>query len=172
MDSKLNNKGLTLVELMIAMAIASIVIGSITYFMAASTKSYRKANDEITLQLEAQTILNQLNELIIEAYNVKMNDSEKILSIYRSDMIYYIKEENNKLMLNKKSSNSSISEDDTWILFGEYIQDFSIVDTGDSNRNKSILISFDLNKNESYYHIKDSMVTLRNRIKAIPELSY
>jgi prepilin-type N-terminal cleavage/methylation domain-containing protein len=167
MADKLNNKGLTLVELMIAMAIATIVIGSITYFMATSTKSYRKANDEITLQLEAQTILNQLNELIIEAYNVKMNEATDLLTIYRGDMTYYIKLENNKMLLNKKQSGLGITAGDTWILFGEYVNTFEVKDTGDNNDNSSILISFGLNKNASSYSVDNSLIALRNKIKAV-----
>ncbi len=169
MAGKLNNKGLTLVELMIAMAIASIVIGSITYFMAASTKSYRKANDEITLQLEAQTILNQLNELIIEAYNVKMNNATDMLTIYGGELIYYIKLENNKLMLNKKQPGLEIDTADTWILFGEYVNTFEVKDTGDNNDNSSILISFELSKNGSSYKVSNSLIALRNKIKAISD---
>jgi prepilin-type N-terminal cleavage/methylation domain-containing protein len=168
MADKLNNKGLTLVELMIAMAIATIVIGSITYFMATSTKSYRKANDEITLQLEAQTILNQLNELIIEAYNVKMNEATDLLTIYRGDMTYYIKLENNKMLLNKKQSGLGITAGDTWILFGEYVNTFEVKDTGDNNDNSSILISFGLSKNASSYSVDNSLIALRNKIKAVP----
>jgi prepilin-type N-terminal cleavage/methylation domain-containing protein len=167
MAGKLNNKGLTLVELMIAMAIATIVIGSITYFMATSIKSYRKANDEITLQLEAQTILNQLNELIIEAYNVKMNEATDIISIYRGDMTYFIKLENNKLLLNKKQAGLGIATGDTWILFGEYITTFDVKDTGSSNDNSSILISFELNKNGATYEVSNSLIVLRNKIKPI-----
>lgn len=168
MENKLNNKGLTLLELMIAMAIASIVIGSITYFMATSTKSYRKANDEITLQIEAQTILNQLNELIIEAYNVKMNEPTKTLTIYRGDMIYFIKLEDGKLMLNKKASGIDADSGDTWILFGDYVGVFKVKDTGENNNNSSILISLELRKNSSIYSVDNSLIALRNRIKAIP----
>lgn len=167
MAGKLNNKGLTLVELMIAMAIATIVIGSITYFMATSTKSYRKANDEITLQLEGQTILNQLKELIIEAHNVKMDESAKTLTIYRGDMIYYIKLEDKQLLLNKKESGLEDAAGDTWVLFGEYVKEFEVKDTGDNNNNSSILISFELSKNGSSYKVNNSLVALRNKIKAI-----
>ncbi len=167
MADKINNKGLTLVELMIAMAIATIVIGSITYFMATSTKSYRKANDEITLQIEAQTILNQLNELIIEAYNVKMDNTTNTLTIFRGDMTYFIKLDNSRLLLNKKQSGLGATIGDTWILFGEYIRTFEVKDTGNNNDNSSILISFELSKNGSAYQVSNSLIALRNKIKEI-----
>lgn len=169
MADKLNNKGLTLVELMIAMAIATMVIGSITYFMATSTKSYRKANDEITLQLEGQRILNQLNELIIEAYNVKMDEAAKTLTIYHRDMTYYIKLEDKQLLLNKKQIGIGAVSGEKWILFGEYVNDFEVTDTGDHNNNSSILISFDLTKKESSYKVSNSLIALRNKIKAISD---
>lgn len=168
MGNKLNNKGLTLVELMIAMAIASIVIGSITYFMATSTKNYRRANDEITLQIEAQIILNQLNELIIEAYNVKMDEPTKTLAIYRGDMTYFIKLEAGKLMLNKKSPGLSVDSGDSWILFGDYVNIFTVKDTGDNNNNSSIFITLGLRKNDSTYNVDNSLISLRNKVKAIP----
>lgn len=71
---RMDNKGFTLVELMISMAISVIVIASIAYFMNYSSKNYKSANDEVILQTEAQAILNQLNDLIIEASNVKFDD--------------------------------------------------------------------------------------------------
>ncbi|MFV0342907.1 MAG: PilW family protein [Anaerocolumna sp.] len=165
----LNNKGLTLVELLVAMAIATIVICSITYFMATSSKSYSKANDEATLQIEAQTILNQLNELIIEAYNVKMNESTNTVTIYSKDLNYYIKLQDQKLLLNKKKSNVVIEDTDNWILFGEYVTEFMVKDTGENNDNSSILISFTLNKNEASYQVTNGLVALRNKIKVITD---
>lgn len=168
MVDKLNNKGLTLVELIIAMGIGTIIIASITYFMITSTKNYQRANVETTIQLESQTILNQFNELIMEAYNVKMDEEKKTLAIYCPNMTYYIKSQDNQLLLNKKQAGLSEIDNDSWILFGEYVKEFHVVDTGDNNDNRSILISFKVEKNDLSYDVNNSMVTLRNKIKEIP----
>lgn len=164
---KEKNKGFTLIELIIAMAIASIVIGFTTYFMASSLKSYRKANDELTLQLEGQTILNQLHELIIESYNVKFDESKELLTVYQKDYTYYIKKEKTSLIMLKKQNGEEVGIRENWVLFGEYIDDFYIVDTGSNNNNAKISISLHLIKNEVVYKMKDSTITLRNKIRTI-----
>ena len=41
-NQKMNNKGLTLVELMVAVAISVVVVGAIWQFMLISTRTYEE----------------------------------------------------------------------------------------------------------------------------------
>ncbi len=55
----MNNKGLSLVELVVAMAVGSIIAGSIAFLIVTSTRMYSKENANIEGQYEIQTTLNQ-----------------------------------------------------------------------------------------------------------------
>lgn len=64
---KLNNKGLSLVELIIVIGIMSIVAIAIAAFMSSGSQSYAKSSSEVDLQYEAQLATNQMQDLIIDA---------------------------------------------------------------------------------------------------------
>lgn len=61
------NKGFSLVELIIAVAILVIVIGSVCSFIVISSRNYANGNNDISVQQEAQLALNQMSDVIIDA---------------------------------------------------------------------------------------------------------
>ena len=62
---KMENKGFTLVEIIVCLAIMTIVAGSVGAFIVAGNNSYLRGNKELTLQEEAQLAANQMIDLII-----------------------------------------------------------------------------------------------------------
>ena len=64
-----DNKGLTLVELLVSMTVLSIVSLAIFSFMVFASKTYNKANGETNLQSEAQMTINRMENLIVSATN-------------------------------------------------------------------------------------------------------
>lgn len=70
MKRKINrkkNRGFSLIELLVAIAILSIVMGAATFFFMRSIDSYHKSNAESDLQNEAQMTMAQLENLIVNA---------------------------------------------------------------------------------------------------------
>lgn len=64
MNSKsLNNKGFSLVEILVALAISSIILLGISFFINAGSRSYKTTSVQATLQNETQDVLNYLNNL-------------------------------------------------------------------------------------------------------------
>lgn len=63
---KMENKGFTLVEIIVCLAIMTIVAGSVGAFIVAGNNSYLRGNKELTLQEEAQLATNQMIDLIID----------------------------------------------------------------------------------------------------------
>lgn len=61
------NKGFSLVELIIAVAILVIVVGSVCSFIVISSRNYANGNNDISVQQEAQLALNQMSDVIIDA---------------------------------------------------------------------------------------------------------
>lgn len=82
-----NNKGLTLLEMIISIAIMSIVIVTITSFMVTGTKMFGASNNEIQLQQEAQLALSNVENRIIDAKRgVRCDDdgTQVILTVFNA----------------------------------------------------------------------------------------
>lgn len=63
----IDNRGFTLVELIVGIAILVIVAGAALGFMMTSTKTYKNVSDDVDLQEEAQIVMNQLETLVMNA---------------------------------------------------------------------------------------------------------
>lgn len=68
---KKRNKGFTLIELIISIAISAIVLLIIISIINSASHGYKKASEEVSLQMEAQLSLGQLNNLALQAKSVK-----------------------------------------------------------------------------------------------------
>lgn len=163
----MNKKGFTLVELIISIAISFLVFGAVAAFMGQSTRNYRRSNDEISLQLEAQFILNQLNNLILEANNVKFDTGTHTLKIKQSDCVYLITLDQAEHSLKMEKVLPLGSETGNKVLFGRYVDSYSVMDTGINDRNKEIKVRLFLKNNDMEYVIEQYVIKLRNEINAM-----
>ncbi|MBQ7780752.1 MAG: type II secretion system protein [Lachnospiraceae bacterium] len=64
---KADNRGLTLVELVCAMAILGLIGTGVGSVLIVSANNYNRGNNEVTLQQEAQMTANQLENLVVDA---------------------------------------------------------------------------------------------------------
>lgn len=65
--SRLDNKGLSLVELICSVAILSFIGAIVCGVMVVSADSYNRGNAEAKVQQEAQLVANQIDDLLIDA---------------------------------------------------------------------------------------------------------
>ena len=65
-----NNKGFSLVELLVVLGIAAIVISAIGTFLIMNLKSFHLSSDESQLQSQGQKAMNQLMSSLIEAKKI------------------------------------------------------------------------------------------------------
>lgn len=83
---KQDNRGMTLVELMIASAVAIIIMGAATLFIRSALKGYETASDTIDLQMESQILMEQMGTWIMEGNKVEVYEDvatgDKTLIIY------------------------------------------------------------------------------------------
>ena len=66
MKLKRENKGFSLVELIVVIAIFSVVSIAIGGFLLAAQRSYAVSANELDIQEEAQLVANQLQEMILD----------------------------------------------------------------------------------------------------------
>lgn len=77
----MNNKGFTLIELIVTITILTIISGAILGFIYTGTTSFGKVSDDAGLQNEAQISFNQIGDLIIDSTN-------GIKLFYNDDKVY------------------------------------------------------------------------------------
>ena len=73
---KLKNKGYTLVELILSIAIFAIVMVGVTSIMSSTLKSYSNANIDIAVQEDCQMAANQLEEFLCDAKSISSFDGD------------------------------------------------------------------------------------------------
>jgi prepilin-type N-terminal cleavage/methylation domain-containing protein len=70
----MGHKGFSLVEVIVSLAIMTIVGGAVSAFLIAGNNSYIRGNRDLTLQEETQLTTNQMIDLIIDVQNdIKFN---------------------------------------------------------------------------------------------------
>lgn len=166
-----DNKGFSLIELIIAITISVFVLGIVASILWQSTNYYRRSSEDIILQMEAQTILNQLKDLIAEADCVAFDNTVEptVLKIQQGEELLY------EISLSYVGKTLDfvrvIKEVDGTIsrtmpqLFGQYVEHFHVSDTGDGD--SSIKVSFTLQGEYTKYEVKESLVNLRNQVKPL-----
>mgnify|MGYP002578479742 CR=1 FL=1 len=55
-----DHRGITLVELIIAIAISTVILGAATLFLGMAHKNYNHASAQIDLQSESQILMEQI----------------------------------------------------------------------------------------------------------------
>lgn len=75
-NRKRDHRGLTIVELVCAIAILTLVGAGVSGVLVVSANTYRNGTTEVELQTEAQMIVNQIGDLIIDATKVEGSPTE------------------------------------------------------------------------------------------------
>lgn len=77
---KQDNRGMTLVELIIAMTISVVILGAATLFIGSAQRNLQTATNVIDLQMESQVLMEQLATWIMEGNGVKVDGD--VLVVY------------------------------------------------------------------------------------------
>ncbi len=78
-----DNRGITLIELIIAIAISTIVVGAATFLLSTAQKNYSSASASVDLQSEAQILMEQMGTWIMEGNRVEVNAAGDKLTVYQ-----------------------------------------------------------------------------------------
>jgi Type II secretory pathway, component PulJ len=136
---------MTLLELVISMCISIIVILMIIVFISGALRVFHKTNNEVNLQMEGQTAINQLVDLSMEAITISdkktpyAQDERYEIDNPMNDYIVVFRKDSNKLYLIEKTGSvtlESATPNDQENLIAEYVSSFSItnITAGDATR--------------------------------------
>lgn len=84
-----DNRGMTLIELICAIAILSVITATVGGAMVVATNTYRSGTVETSIQQETQFTANAIESLIIDATN-QVDYSGNVLTINNTDFTYTI----------------------------------------------------------------------------------
>ena len=82
---KNDNKGITLIELLVSLAILSIFMVTVTYFLSTSTKSVNQTKKQVAVQQNAKEVYESLNSTIMQASSVRIRTNKIITNPATTD---------------------------------------------------------------------------------------
>lgn len=150
------NRGFTLVELLLSIAILSIVLTTVTALMLSGSRQFTKGNADATMQREAQLVVNQIEDMVIDTnggifYTDEASGRKLVLynAVSSSGTITYTKEViewvaadkeilYHKFNVRKDATTNTFVEDGTIYadqLMAENITDFK-VDLSDTKKDR------------------------------------
>ncbi|MDO5156098.1 MAG: prepilin-type N-terminal cleavage/methylation domain-containing protein [Eubacteriales bacterium] len=71
-----SNKGFSLIELLIAMTIFSIIMLMVVTFMSTTTAAYRKTQKNVDVQTEAMQVSEQISDILMQAKYLRVTSSD------------------------------------------------------------------------------------------------
>lgn len=136
-----NNKGLSLVEIIVAIAIGSIVMTAVMLLVVQGVKSYRTQSTKASLQNDVNIALNQISDNIMEGTclnisNLTNGEGEVYTSYFQiKENMYYVYEPDEEILYlsetpTKGAASSVLCENVE--KFDVNILDYSIIVGGDN----------------------------------------
>lgn len=171
MRGRSQDKGMTLVELIIAFAISSVVILMVMTLLNTVLHGFTRTSDDVNLQMEAQTVLNQISNLAIQAVEIKPledEDSDGEESRYlidgygETDHVIVYAQNDHKLYLVTLSEGETAETTGYTVkenLLAEYVEGFEMMI---SDNSRYVDIKLQLKINGSEIHSVTKKIALRN----------
>ncbi|MBE5885703.1 MAG: prepilin-type N-terminal cleavage/methylation domain-containing protein [Lachnospiraceae bacterium] len=176
MKAKRNNKGYTLVEMLITLAIFGIIMIGIAMMMRTTSISYLKGSREVAMQTEVQIVANQVEELLVDAttgFSGMLTDAagRKYCWIQSGTTKHWLVFDSvEQELLYDSTADGSSYTDDSLSLMAEYVSDFNITGweklsaTPSDNCDNKVTIELAMN-NEGYEYEVSRDVFFRNALE-------
>ncbi len=123
---KQNSKGFTLVELLVSIALVSVVSVGVFGLLLSSSKSFNNISYSLRLQVESQLAMTQMKEYILDAdAGIAWNDTENTLCIVNKDAakpLTVIKLQNGCIYMHCSGIMPDIPTTD-WNILTEHVED-------------------------------------------------
>jgi prepilin-type N-terminal cleavage/methylation domain-containing protein len=179
MKKLFNNKGFTLVEMVVAFAILAVIMLTVTFVIGTSSNTYSKIATDINLQYESQLAMNQLQEYIIDCnacigvnsggdtlYVINKTDDShyeayKFVKNADTDELYFYNKTIETSDFNPADPGNYAFTDGTGELMSSYVKDFSAA-VADS----SVIVTMKYGSGSETYNGRQTFA-LRNQVPNI-----
>ena len=166
-NRKLNNKGFTMIELIVATAIFSILSITIFTFMSTGAMQYNRINNFAKLQIDSQVAMAQIEEYIIDCKEeIKYDSTENKLYIDKLGLSFkYEASQKTLYLIQSGIYNEVVKNVDEFKI--EFPKSFDEIDSTDDTKietltkARNIKISLRLSKNNRDY-TATKILALRN----------
>ena len=155
-----DHRGITLVELIIAIAISTVILGAATLFLGMAHKNYNHASAQIDLQSESQILMEQIGMWVMEGNRVEELDPS-VSGVRWKEIIY--KENGCGRSKTDTTVISAATDEVQENLIGEYVTAFTGT-VNASTEKASVAVSFDMQYLEQKYTIQNEF-KLRNVLR-------
>lgn len=127
---KLNDKGFSLLELIIGLAISAFVIVAALSFVLTGTKSYQNNSKMTKLQNEVSYTNNLIGQAIREGKTnstyIVYTNSGKNIELHTGKKVFYYNDSQKKLFVYKEVTGSNYAANDPDNLVTEHLTDFKV----------------------------------------------
>ena len=161
---RIKNKGYTLVELLLSIAVFAIVMVGIASIMSSTLKAYSNANIDIAVQEDCQMAANQLEELLCDAKSISPYDASVGWQFQENDgtnnIISY---DGSKVQLTKGGSTYTIADHVSSFDLDNWNASSDVTGSAEKAYNQ-IVINMTMNNNDNTYSLKRD-VYFRNDVE-------
>lgn len=181
---KKNNRGFTLTELVIAVAILGIVTLGVYGFMIAGSRTYRSVSEVVNLQTAAQQTMGQIQEITLDCDRGVYTDTTALYLLESKKAadgtteytlhVYTLDGENQKMNYQQVEDVSAATAAQKIAaapkhLLSAYVSAFSVTPQTADNRVSSLTMQMTFRQNEKQYQATQT-VALRNLPAACTDL--
>ena len=170
---KKDNRGITLIELIIAIAISTIIVGAATFLLSTAQKNYSSASATIDLQSEAQILMELTVYQIPRKVTTNRPTGAEALKTDASKRVFWLSNKlNGKTMLYMKKfdgiadpdhDTTDVTDSDATLdnCIGEYVTGFTVAK---STSDAKVTITLELKQGKQKYSITNEF-KLRNALQ-------
>ncbi len=166
---KINNKGLTLIEMMVVLAVLSIIILGLVSLFSGGIRSWVSGQNQLKAQREARQVMDRMVREIREARYV--DDGTYINSSNISEIFFFNPNKNQHITYSYSGADKEIKEGSASLLknvsafsFSYYDNNGLVVDPPDSTKISIVVIylAMDVDSDGNSDTVLESKVNLRN----------
>lgn len=171
---KQNNFGFSLVELMIAIAIMGIVSIAVSGFLGTINRNYKRNQTEVDLQYEAQTVMNQLKDLMIDTskgISVTGTGTDQIDIYIYNDTTYsrvcWVKDQHAMYLKNYAFDEEpdTVLDGNNADIISDYVFEFDVdMSEAGSRRQVAFTMAFMKKADSTQKYQSSNTITLRNNV--------